>query len=175
MSQRLILASLSLAVTALGVALTVSLPSCVIYNPSVSAPQGWYAVAAADHLQVGEHVLVRLPSAVAELAAQRQYLPMDIPLLKRIAAMTPQQVCVHAGRVLIDGHFVAQQHAADAQGRLLPTWQGCRRLNAGELFLLSETSDASFDSRYFGPVTVDRVVGRARALWTWAQLRGEAR
>ena len=173
MSQRLIIASLSLAVTALGVALTVSLPSCVIYNPSVSAPQGWYALAEADHLQVGEHVLVRLPSAAAELAAQRRYLPMNIPLLKRIAATAPQQVCVRAGRVLIDGRLTAVQRAADSQGRLLPQWQECRRLRAGELFLLSETSDASFDSRYFGPITVDRVIGRARALWTWAQPRGE--
>ncbi|MES3041655.1 MAG: S26 family signal peptidase [Pseudomonadota bacterium] len=173
MSQRLIIASLSLAVTALGVALTVSLPSCVIYNPSVSAPQGWYALASADRLQVGEHVLVRLPSATAELAAQRRYLPMNIPLLKRIAATAPQQVCVRAGRVLIDGRLTAVQRAADTQGRLLPQWQDCRRLRAGELFLLSETSDASFDSRYFGPITVDRVIGRARALWTWAQPRGE--
>lgn len=47
------------------------------------------------------------------------------------------------------------------------------RLRANELFLLSETSDASFDSRYFGPITVDRVIGRARPLWTWAQPRGE--
>lgn len=173
MSQRLIIASLSLAVAALGVALTVSLPSCVIYNPSVSAPQGWYALASADRLQVGEHVLVRLPSAAAELAAQRHYLPMNIPLLKRIAATAPQMVCVRAGRVLIDGRLAAVQRAADAQGRRLPQWQKCRRLRAGELFLLSETSDVSFDSRYFGPITVDRVIGRARALWTWTQPRDE--
>ncbi|MEK6788101.1 MAG: hypothetical protein AABY68_04030 [Pseudomonadota bacterium] len=89
MSQRLIIASLSFAVAALGVALTVSLQSCVIYNPSVSAPQGWYALLSADRLQVGEHVLVRLPSAAAELAALRHYLPMNIPLLKRIAATAP--------------------------------------------------------------------------------------
>jgi type IV secretory pathway protease TraF len=75
--------------------------------------------------------------------------------------------------VLIDGRLAAVQRAADAQGRRLPQWQECRRLRAGELFLLSETSDSSFDSRYFGPITVDRVIGRARALWTWAQLRGE--
>ncbi|MES3041169.1 MAG: S26 family signal peptidase [Pseudomonadota bacterium] len=169
MSQRLIIASLSLAVAALGVELMVSLPSCVIYNPSVSAPQGWYALASANRLQVGEHVLVRLPLAAAELAAQRRYLPMNIPLLKRIAATAPQLVCVRAGRVLIDGRLAAVQRASDTQGRRLPHWQDCRRLRANELFLLSETSDASFDSRYFGPITTDRVIGRARTLWTWAQ------
>jgi type IV secretory pathway protease TraF len=36
-----------------------------------------------------------------------------------------------------------------------------------ELFLLNPDKLASFDSRYFGPVTVSRVWGRAIPLWTW--------
>ena len=49
----------------------------------------------------------------------------------------------------------------------LPRWQGCRRLGADELFLIATDSAASFDSRYFGPVTRDRVIGRALPVWTW--------
>ena len=37
----------------------------------------------------------------------------------------------------------------------------------GELFLLSATNPASFDSRYFGPVAVSAVIGSAQPLWTW--------
>lgn len=165
--SRMILAGMSMAVSSLSLVATASMPSCVIYNPSSSAPQGWYLVEAGEHLHVGEHVLVHLPSAAAALAAQRGYLPHGIPLVKHIAARAPQHVCVRADAVLIDGRRVADLRAADAQGRPLFAWRGCRRLAADELFLLSETSTASYDSRYFGPVTRERVIGRARSMWTW--------
>jgi len=35
------------------------------------------------------------------------------------------------------------------------------------LFLLSETNPASFDSRYFEPMTALAVLGVASPLWTW--------
>ncbi len=47
-------------------------------------------------------------------------------------------------------------------------WSGCRRLAAHELFLIAPASAASFDSRYFGPVTRAQVIGRAVPLWTWS-------
>ena len=74
---------------------------------------------------------------------------------------------VQGGAVQIDGRSVAQLRDSDAQGRPLLPWRGCRRLAADELFVLSETSPASFDSRYFGPITRERVIGRARPLWIW--------
>ncbi|XLY87193.1 S26 family signal peptidase [Ectopseudomonas mendocina] len=43
----------------------------------------------------------------------------------------------------------------DQQGRALPFWQTCRRLAGDELLLLSSTNPKSFDSRYFGTVSVD--------------------
>lgn len=166
--SRLILTGMSLAVTALALVTTATMPSCVIYNPSSSAPEGWYVIEPVQQLQVGEHVLVHLPVAAAAIAAQRGYLPSGIPLVKRIAARAPQHVCTQADSVLIDGRPAAHLLSADAQGRPLFAWRGCRRLVADELFLLSETSAASFDSRYFGPVTRERVIGRARSLWTWS-------
>jgi type IV secretory pathway protease TraF len=50
-------------------------------------------------------------------------------------------------------------------GRPLPSWQQCRRLEPGELFLLSVTNPASFDSRYFGPVSASAVIGVAHPVW----------
>jgi hypothetical protein len=45
----------------------------------------------------------------------------------------------------------------------MPAWQACRRLVGDELFLLSANPE-SFDRRYFGPVSVDAVIGRAQPL-----------
>lgn len=145
----------------------------LIYNPSDSVPVGWYRVDPQRHgtdslprpLSVGSVVLTTLPRDVAALAAQRGYLPAHIPLLKRVGAVAPQHVCIVAGQVRIDGVPMAAALPADRLGRPLPSWQLCRRLEAGELFLLSVTNPASFDSRYFGPVSASAVIGVAHPVW----------
>ena len=143
------------------------------YNPSDSVAVGWYRVDPLDHrtsspprrLEVGSIVLVPLPAEAAALAAQRGYLPTRIPLLKRVGAMAPQEVCITRGFVRIDGVPSAAVLPADRWGRPLLSWPQCRRLESGELFLLSVTNPASFDSRYFGPVSASAVIGVAHPIW----------
>lgn len=142
-----------------------------VYNPSDSVSRGWYRIESpgtvADALHVGDIVLARLPTEVAALAAQRGYLPERIPLLKRIGAIAPQRVCILERTVYVDDVPVALAREADGLGRRLPPWSHCRALRAGELFLLSATNPASFDSRYFGPIDAAAVHGRAQPMWTW--------
>ena len=145
----------------------------LIYNPSDSVPVGWYRVDPIQHragslarsLSVGSIVLTRLPAGAAAPAAQRGYLPARVPLLKRVGAVAPQHVCIVDAMVWMDGVPVATALAADRLGRQLPSWPQCRRLRPGELFLLSVTNPASFDSRYFGPVNASAVIGVARPVW----------
>lgn len=144
----------------------------VIYNASDSVPMGWYRVmpldAAStplpDAIPVDSIVLTRLPVSVATLADQRGYLPLQVPLLKRVGAVAPQHVCITGDTVHVDGVPVASVLPSDAVGRSMPAWQQCRRLIDGELFLLSDTNPASFDSRYFGPVSREDVLGIAQRL-----------
>jgi len=145
----------------------------LIYNPSDSVAVGWYRVDLQGHgtgslprrLEVGSIVLTTLPPDAAALAAQRGYLPARVPLLKRVGAVAPQEVCIAGGIVRIDGVPSAAVLPADRWGRPLPSWQQCRRLDSGELFLLSATNPASFDSRYFGPVSASAVIGVAHPVW----------
>ncbi|HHG5340063.1 S26 family signal peptidase [Pseudomonas aeruginosa] len=149
----------------------------LIYNPSDSVAVGWYRVDPLHHrpgspprpLSVDSIVLTTLPPDAAALAAQRGYLPAHVPLLKRVGAVAPQQVCVFDALVWIDGVPVATVRPADRLGRPLPSWPQCRQLRPGELFLLSSTNPASFDSRYFGPVSTSAVIGVARPIWLEAR------
>lgn len=136
----------------------------VVYNASASVPVGWYRIEPAGALRPGDVVLTRLPAHIAMLADRRGYLPADVPLLKRIGAVSPQHVCVRGGRVRIDGVPIADVLPADRWGRPLPLWRQCGRLREGELFLLSTSHSASFDSRYYGPVPAADVIGRAQPL-----------
>tara|TARA_B100000378_G_scaffold276786_1_gene275500 strand:+ start:1862 stop:2437 length:576 start_codon:yes stop_codon:yes gene_type:complete len=149
----------------------------VVYNASDSVPVGWYRITPLDSVSdtepdsipVGSIVLTRLPPRAAALANQRGYLPLQVPLLKRVGAIAPQHVCIAGGTVRIDGEPVATVLRTDALGRPLPSWQPCRQLIGGELFLLSVTNPASFDSRYFGPVSRESVIGMAQPIHLEAQ------
>lgn len=145
----------------------------LVYNPSDSVAVGWYRVEPLHQrtdslprpLSVGSIVLTTLSADTAALAAQRRYLPARVPLLKRVGAVAPQAVCIFDALVWIDGVPVAAVLPADRLGRPLPSWRQCRQLRPGELFLLSVTNPASFDSRYFGPVSASTVIGVAHPVW----------
>ncbi|MFG9843657.1 S26 family signal peptidase [Pseudomonas aeruginosa] len=149
----------------------------LIYNPSDSVAIGWYRVDPLGHgagslprpLSVGSIVLTTMPADAAALAAQRGYLPAHVPLLKRVGAIAPQEVCITGRIVRIDGVPSAAVLPADRWGPPLPSWQQCRRLQPGELFLFSVTNPASFDSRYFGPVSASAVIGIAHPIWLEAR------
>lgn len=166
---RIVLAALAACgLAALAWATFVQPSARIVYNPSDSVPVGWYRIDSADSLprplSVGSIVLTTLPADAAALAAQRGYLPSHVPLLKRVGAVAPQHVCIVNGSVRIDGEPVAAVRRADGWGRPLPSWPQCRQLAQGELFLLSATNPASFDSRYFGPVSASAVLGVARPI-----------
>lgn len=75
----------------------------LVYNASTSVPKGWYRINAASPFKPGDWVLVRLPANASTLAMQRGYLPTTVPLLKPVAAVAPQRVCVEQQNVIVDG------------------------------------------------------------------------
>lgn len=168
MKRAIVILCMDIGLAALLMPLAVPHRTQIVYNPSHSVLRGWYRIVSADALQVDSIVLARLPPPAAALAAQRDYLPAGIPLLKRIGAIAPQRVCMDGVSVRIDDVVVAAVKRADGHGRPLSAWPQCRRLAHGELFLLSSTNPASFDSRYFGPIRVSDVIGSAHPLWTWS-------
>ena len=139
----------------------------LVWNASASAPLGLYRVTHDRAISRGDLALAEPPGAARRLAAERGYLPIDVPLVKRVAALPGDIVCSAGVAITINGRQVAERLSADSRGRALPTWEGCRVLQSGEVFLLMEGVPDSFDSRYFGPVAATAIIGRLVPLWTW--------
>jgi conjugative transfer signal peptidase TraF len=100
------------------------------------------------------------------MLAERGYLPTNVPLLKRVAALSGQTVCRIGARITIDGQLVGKAHLTDRQGRTLPSWSGCYQLRRGEMFVMNPAAPDSFDGRYFGVLHTRNVIGRATPIWT---------
>jgi len=136
----------------------------VIWNASASAPIGLWRIHPGVRIRTGDMVLVTTPDSVRQLAAQRHYLPANVPLLKGVAARDGDEVCALGQEIFVNGRWIAERRAADRQGRPLPWWNGCERLRDGRVFLLMDAPD-SFDGRYFGPISETAIIGKAVPLW----------
>lgn len=134
----------------------------LLWNGSKSVPVGLYVVSSGP-CSVGKIAALRLPPFAKRLAARRRYLPANAVMLKPVAAMPGDRVCRWQRRISINGQFRAEAARHDSSGRLMPIWQGCQVLRNDEIFVLSTTS-GSFDSRYFGPIRRDAVIGIAKSL-----------
>lgn len=138
----------------------------LIWNASASAPIGLYLRRTAFGPRRGDLVLVRPPVALASFAAARRYLPLGVPLIKRIAALSGDTVCSRGAFVFIDGRMRLKRLRVDGRGRPLPAWSGCHHLVSGEVFLAMPDVPDSFDGRYFGVLPTATIKGRLVPLWT---------
>lgn len=136
----------------------------LVWNASASAPIGLYRVLPGTPIR-GDLVLVRTPDSVRQLAAERGYLPQNVPLVKRVAAQGGDVVCAADDVISVNGRVVAERLARDRLGRPLPAWTGCQTLGPDDVFLLMEDVTGSFDGRYFGSVHRAAIIGRLAPLW----------
>lgn len=153
-------------VMAVGVFFFLPVPPKLIWNASASVPLGLYSIEPARHLEITDLVAVQTPEPLASFMAERRYLPRGVPLMKRVAGLAGQRVCREGALITIDGIGMGEALARDRAGRALPSWHGCRRLADGEIFLMNSAAPDSMDGRYFGPLAINSIIGRAIPLWT---------
>lgn len=137
-----------------------------LWNASASVPVGLYRIVPDGPVHVTDLAVVRPPEGLAVFLDARGYLPRGLPLIKRVLALSGTEVCRSGADIIAYGSTYGQARARDTRGRPLPVWQGCRTLADGQAFLMNWDSPDSFDSRYFGPLPLSTVVGRAIPLWT---------
>jgi conjugative transfer signal peptidase TraF len=158
-------ALLAAGIAALTTTIVVPPAPRLVWNASASMPRGLYLVIPGLPVRTGQMVVAWPPRAVRALAAERHYLPIGVPLVKRVGAVPGDRVCANRRRITVEGRGVADRLDADRAGRQLPAWTGCRTLHGGSYLLLATDRPDSFDGRYFGPTEASDIIGRARLLW----------
>lgn len=161
----------TLLVTATGVGLLaapgiIDTPTRLIWNVSASAPIGLYALHRDSALAVGDWVLVMPPARLQLWLTERSYLAPNVPLVKRVAALSGQTVCRRDRLITIDGVAIAPARANDRDSRPLPVWQGCQLLAETQAFLMTWDEPDSLDGRYFGPLARTAIFARLTPVLT---------
>lgn len=144
----------------------IETPKKLIWNASASAPIGLYSIEPDDRHEVTDLVAVDAPEPLARFLTERGYLPPGVPLMKRIAGLPGQRVCRSGLAITVDRIAMGNALERDRRGRDLPVWQGCRRIAVGEVFLMNWEIQDSLDGRYFSPLPMSSIIGRAVPLWT---------
>lgn len=144
-------------------------------NLTPSFPLGLWRIAPLGRpVRVGDTVFICPPigSPAVVLGRKRDYLPRGLcpsgtaPLIKTIVAVGGQVVRINR-RIAIDGKLLpcSTVRILDAAGRPMTVWPG-GVVPAGEVFLHSDF-EASYDSRYFGPLPASGILGLAEPVLTF--------
>jgi len=142
-------------------------------NATPSMPIGvWRIDSATAPAARGDIVVVCLPALPgARQGFRRGYLGAGLcpdkrePLVKPIAAVDGDLVTISEAGIAVNGHLMPHIEALevdDAGRRLRFMPDGAYRVEPGQVWLLSGHDSRSFDSRYFGPVPVAAIRGRAQ-------------
>ena len=131
----------------------------LLYNPSESAPVGWYHLRPNKQPKRSDQVAAYAPLWARDLAEARGYLPSDYPLIKTVWAVAGEEVCYNNQSVSVSKRPDIPVLGQDVLGRDMPRMSGCLVLQERQFFLISPDVQTGFDSRYFGPVEADNIIG----------------
>jgi conjugative transfer signal peptidase TraF len=138
----------------------------VILNETPSMAKGAYVrMGEVADLKRGDIIAMPTNSAARNYLVKKLGYPKDTMLIKRVAGLNGDLVCRRNSVVTINKRSLVAARS-DRRGNYLAAWNGCRILSPNQVFLLGD-HPASYDSRYFGPVSRSELAGIYRAAFTW--------
>lgn len=112
---------------------------------------------------------------IFRMAKKRRYLPRGMcpgwyaPMIKRIVAVSGDHVIVSKADVFVNGVCLKNSGvlSTDSAGRPLPRGAESGIVPQGYVWLMSDYNPRSFDSRYFGAISVKQILGPAKLELRW--------
>ena len=96
--------------------------------------------------------------------------------VKRVVALAGDRVTIDSGGVEVNGIRLANSAPlpCDGAGRPLKSYVlKDHILGSDEVLLMSDYNAASFDSRYFGPLSAEAIEAVVKPLLTWESREGQ--
>ena len=125
------------------------------YQYSASMPIGLSVVVPVHHIQRHDIVIFRLTPAIRNGLLRQGWQSPPTILMKTVMAIPGDVVCKRDQAIWVNHQCIApviHQHFVDQPF--------CQVLPANYYLLMSTHHKNSFDSRYFGPVSIKQILGR---------------
>lgn len=94
--------------------------------------------------QRGDVVVIRVDSS-------------PLPLIKRVIGLPGEEIKINNNQVFIDGQVLDEPYLDD----IVQNNYGPVKITPNHIFVLGDNRGVSHDSRFFGPVEIDHILGRA--------------
>lgn len=162
-------------------ALTLALASVLAFsvfgwriNQTPSMPIGIYRITSDSSSKL---VAFCLTGTFGLESVQRQYRPSGTcpdggaPLLKHIVAEAGDQVDVTENGISINGELLPNSKplTRDSAGRPLQPWPcGHYIIPQGFVWVASTYNRQSYDSRYYGPISITQILYRLKSVFTFS-------
>jgi conjugal transfer pilin signal peptidase TrbI len=122
-------------------------------NPTASQPYRLFAIVKGHPSGRGDLIAFRFPGS--------RYYPEGTLFVKEIIGIPGDHLEIRSDRtVRLDGSFLDTVRATDSQGKAVQPFLFDGIIPEGAYFLYSPARN-SYDSRYYGLIGKDRIVGRA--------------
>lgn len=132
------------------------------YQVTPSMPEGFYWITPIHgRLHRNEVIVFRPPSQFEKFLTKKHWLPDNGLMMKHVVAVPGDWVCKYDDYVWLNGKAIAPVFSHAPKGEALPSLAFCGTLLHNRYLLMSLRVPNSFDGRYFGPVSRQRIIGRA--------------
>lgn len=133
----------------------------VIYSATASMPRGFYLVIPTNKISHQDIVEFTPPPNALNFAQKNHWLPQSGSIIKYVFAVPNDHVCTHNQKILVSGKEIGSISKFYAKNKPLPQTNFCGKLSKDQYLLLSTKSERSFDGRYFGPISLQKILGKA--------------
>ena len=90
----------------------------------------------------------------------REWLPKNIPLLKKIVGVAGDFLCIKQQNVYINKKWIGKVYTTDGKGNALPIFSFCGKIPKDNYFMQGIANPHSFDSRYYGLIDQSQIMSK---------------
>jgi len=141
----------------------------VTYSATSSMPKGFYLIVPTKKISRNDIVEFIMPPNVIKFAKEKRWIPQSGLIIKYVFGIPQDHICIRNHSIWINNKKVARIYKFYEKNKLLPQAKICGKLNKNQYVLLSKVSERSFDSRYFGVVSSQEILGRAIPIFIFNQ------